>query len=97
MKGTSTINEQQKITLGSIQQAVVELRAWSKIHIMKKANIKPVLYFKKYQKRPPWLIKLCKDEGIEIKRSKYIEKGKAYLMDTEMFKNYLDFGWSIRS
>lgn len=87
MNTTSTINRQSKISLGSMQQAILELNAWAKIKRMKKVGIKPILYFKKYQKRPTWLIKLCKKENVEIKRSKYVEKGKAYLIDTEAFRN----------
>lgn len=85
---SSKVGKQSKITLGSVQQAVVELTAWAKIQEMKRAGVNPVLYFKKYQKRPSWLIELCKEEGIEIKRSNYVKKGEAYLMDIKSFRDY---------
>lgn len=76
------------ITIGSMQKAILELKAWSKINRMKKAGIKPILYLKKGYKRPCWLIDLCKNENIPTKRSRFVTGEKGWLVDGKMYRFY---------
>ena len=89
MQKTTTISTNfSPISIGSMQKAILELNAWSKINRMKKSGIKPILYLKKGYRRPSWLIDICNNEKIKTKRSNYVTGEKGWLVDGEMYRFY---------